>query len=128
MSCGDINGHPPLPNWLYGTGIAYIIIGVTQFAAPVLICSVVGIVPWLIISAFTGVFTFAWAIVGAVSLWRDGLACGQLPQSKPFWIMGNVAVVASLVLVVFNCCHNRLVKKHKDEEGEEETSKLINNQ
>ena len=97
-ACGA-NGSPPLPTWIFGTGIAYTIIGASFGIVGILmICSIVLVVPWLIIVGFSGFFTFAWMIVGAVSLWRDGGDCVQL--NFPIWQMGMAAVIISIVMVV----------------------------
>ena len=73
--CG-FGGSPPLREWVYGTGIAYLTIGAGHILASLLLCSVwclvFGVIPVIIILLFGGIFTFAWTIVGAVSLWRDG--------------------------------------------------------
>ena len=97
-TCGAA-GSPPLPTWIFGTGISYTIIGASFGLLGILmVCSVVLLIPWLVIIIFSGVFTFAWMIVGAVSLWRDGGDCVQL--NFPIWQMGMAAVIISIVMVV----------------------------
>lgn len=64
VDCG-FGGSPPLRDWLFGTGIAYTIIGGSLgIGSIILILSVVGIIPLLIIAILSGPFTFAWMIVG----------------------------------------------------------------
>ncbi len=46
----------------------------------------------------SGAFVTAWAIVGALSLWRDGGDC--LDQNFRLWQMGMAAVIISIVLAV----------------------------
>lgn len=67
--------------------------------------SVVGIIPLIIVLASSGLFTFAWMIVGAVSLWRDGSDCMSL--NFPLWQMGMAAVIISICLVVFGGATSR---------------------
>lgn len=97
--CGA-TGSPPLPQWIFGTGISYTILGACNGIVGVLIaCTGIGIIPLLIVLVSGGFFTFAWMIVGAVSLWRDGGDCVQL--NFPLWQMGMAAVIISIVMVVF---------------------------
>ena len=96
-SCG-LGGQPTLRNRLYGTGIAYTIIGSSLgIGGLILAFSVIGLIPLLVIAICSGPFTFAWMIVGSVSLWRDGGDC-----SGEIWSMGMAAVIVSIILVVFN--------------------------
>jgi hypothetical protein len=94
-----LNGHPALWNWIFGTGIAYTIIGACLSVVGFLIvATVILIIPWLIVVLCAAGFTFAWMIVGAVSLWRDGGDCISL--NFPLWQMGMAAVIISIVLVL----------------------------
>lgn len=98
--CGAA-GSPPLPQWIFGTGIAYTILGAFNGVVGVLLaCTIIGLIPLLIVLVSGGLFTFAWMIVGAVSLWRDGGDCVQL--NFPLWQMGMAAVIISIVMVVFS--------------------------
>jgi hypothetical protein len=130
-NCG-LGGSPPLRHWIYGTGIAYTIIGATYFFAWILLrnsdlrtiqtvhaqphckffldCFLallfayvsfsysVALIPTTLLILLAGMFTFAWMIVGAVSLWRDGGDCNAL--NFRIWQMGLAAVILSIVLVV----------------------------
>lgn len=97
--CG-LGGTPPLWQWVYGTGIAYTIIGACLSVVGVLmVFSIVLLVPWLIVIFCSGIFTFIWMVIGAVSLWRDGGDCVSL--NFPLWQMGMAAVIISIVMCVF---------------------------
>ena len=64
VDCG-VPGHPPLRDWLFGTGISYTVIGGSLgIGSIILVCTIVGIIPLLIIAILAGPFTFAWMIVG----------------------------------------------------------------
>jgi hypothetical protein len=122
-TCG-LGGSPPLLYWIYGTGIAYTIIGGCfiyvwilfrkdrdvksvrvqprsncafneSFFFLTLLFSVASLLSTLLIF-LSGAFVIAWAIVGAVSLWRDGSDC--LDQNFRIWQMGMAAVILSIVL------------------------------
>jgi hypothetical protein len=97
--CG-LGGNPPLWQWVFGTGISYTVIGACLGVVGVFMAlSVVLIIPWLIVIWCSAAFTFAWMIVGAVSLWRDGGDCVSL--NFPLWQMGMAAVIISIVMCVF---------------------------
>lgn len=99
LDCG-VMGHPPLIKWLFGTGISYIIIGFCNLVAGVAILSKVfpGAITRYVLG-LSGAFTFAWMIVGAVSLWRDGGDCQTV--NYVVWAMGTAAVSISVFIV---CC------------------------
>jgi hypothetical protein len=85
--------------WLFGTGIAYTTIGASMgIGGLLLILTVVGIIPLLIILIFAPGFTVAWSVVGAVSLWRDGLDCETL--NPEIWNMGMAAAIVSLIMCI----------------------------
>ena len=67
-----------------------------------LVCTIVGFIPFVIIIMCSGAFTFAWMIVGAVSLWRDGGDCASL--NYPVWAMGMAGVIISIVMVAGVTC------------------------
>jgi hypothetical protein len=92
-------GNPPLWEWVFGTGIAYIIIGVLAdvVGASMLLMEKATIRNSVAVFVVSG-FLFAWMIVGAVSLWRDGGSCGAL--NYPVWAMGMADVIISIVLSV----------------------------
>ena len=99
-TCG-VPGYPPLRDFLFGTGVAYTVIGGSLgIGAFLLVFTIIGIIPLLIVAILAGPFTFAWMIVGAVSLWRDGGNCIEL--GFEVWQMGMAAVIISIVLVVCN--------------------------
>ena len=100
LNCG-LTGQPPLREWLFGTGISYTIIGVsTSFIGALLVFTVIGTLPVFAVSVLAGAFTFAWMIVGAFSLWRDGADCNTL--NYPIWACSMAAVIISIVMVVYN--------------------------
>jgi hypothetical protein len=78
----------------------------------ILALTVIGIIPLLIILVLSGPFTFAWMIVGAVSLWRDGGTC--VAQNFEVWQMGMGAVIISIVLVVSNGISYKYFKEESD--------------
>jgi hypothetical protein len=85
--------------WLFGTGIAYTTIGASMgIGGLLLILTVAGIIPLLIVLIFAPGFTVAWSVVGAISLWRDGLDCESL--NPEIWKMGMAAVIVSLAMCV----------------------------
>lgn len=89
----------PLRAYIFGTGIAYTAIGGSLgIGAFILVLTVVGIIPLLVIAILSGPYTIAWMIVGAVSLWRDGGSCQSL--NYEIWAMGMADVICSIVLVV----------------------------
>jgi hypothetical protein len=98
--CGT-PGYPPLRDYIFGTGIAYTVIGgALGIGAIILVFTVIGIIPLLIIAIFAGPFTFAWMIVGAVSLWRDGGNCQSI--NYEIWAMGMANVICSIILIIGN--------------------------
>ena len=102
--CG-LNGQPPLREWVFGTGISYIVIGISfSGLALLLICLTGGIavIPLIIVWIFAGLFVFAWAIVGAVSLWRDGGDCQTI--AYPLWAVAMAAEIVTLIMIFFTCC------------------------
>ncbi len=117
--CG-FDGQPPLRDWVYGTGIAYTIIGGTHLLSAFLLCSVwcllIGIIPVILILLLGGMFTFAWMIVGAVSLWRDGGDCRDI--AFPIWVAGVFGVISSIALIIVGCFSTKLTKSSSDERKE----------
>jgi hypothetical protein len=95
-NCG--RGVPKPRNYVFGTGIAYIIIGVVFVAIWFLIWKVpklktlFALISWV----FTA-FLFAWMIVGAVTLWRDGYDCINL--NLKIWQMTMADVIVTIVFV-----------------------------
>jgi len=94
-NCG-VPGYPPLRQYIFGTGLAYLIISVS-FTITSIMQNRAGIFRFL--SGISSTFIFAWMIVGAVSLWRDGYNCQ--PLNYPVWAMGMADVICSIILV---CC------------------------
>ena len=96
VNCG-YGGRPPLLEWVFGTGVAYLVIccayaNVARQGGDANSCSKCVVV-------LSNTFIFAWMIVGAVSLWRDAKDCEYL--NVTLWRMGYSAVIISIVLV---CC------------------------
>ena len=95
VNCG-YDGRPPLLDWILGTGIAYLIIAcaygdVSRRGNSAGNCNKCVVI-------LSNTFIFAWMIVGAVSLWRDGKDCEIL--NITVWRMGYAAVIISIIL----CC------------------------
>jgi hypothetical protein len=91
-------GHPPLRDALFGTGIAYTIIGSVSILIGVLVLTDLMIsTPAIIILLLGALFMFPWMIVLSVSLWRDSYDC--LDINFPLWQMGMAATIISIVLV-----------------------------
>jgi hypothetical protein len=95
---------------VYGSGIAYTTIGATYALAILLVFSVVGIIPLVIVVLLGGIFTFCWTIVGAVSLWRDGGDCQSL--NYPLWAVAMATVITQLALMVLSCFTINASKKN----------------
>lgn len=113
IDCG-FNGSPPLRTWLFGAGVAYTIIGGTLgILSAILACTIIMFVPLLIVSVFAAPFTVAWAIVGSVSLWRDGLDCYTLNNN--LYTMAMIAVIASYVFIFLNMISGYISRNGKNE-------------
>jgi sorbitol-specific phosphotransferase system component IIC len=111
FKCG-LEGSPPLREWVYGTGIAYVIIGLCfSIGAVLLACTVIGLIPLLIILLVTPFFLIAWSIVGGVTLWKYGWEC--INVNLRLWQMGMAAEIISLILVF---CMFFAAKKSKDQD------------
>ena len=95
VNCG-YNGRPPLLDYILGTGIAYLVIACAYGDVARRGISARNCNKYVVILSNT--FIFAWMIVGAVSLWRDGKDCEVL--NKTVWRMGYAAVIISMIL----CC------------------------
>ena len=113
--CG-VPGFPPLQTWVFATGIAYTIIGGVNSLFGILLLipgvAVVAVIPVIVILICAGAFTFAWMIVGAVSLWRDGGDCMNL--NFTIWQMGMAAVIISIVMVVFSGISTRSAQNNEN--------------
>jgi hypothetical protein len=96
VDCG-FRGKPPLLEWVLGTGIAYLILCWAYAMVSKKGPRAGSCVQWIVMVSNT--FLFAWMIVGAVSLWRDGTDCEQI--NLTLWRMGYSAVIISIVVV---CC------------------------
>lgn len=88
-------GYPPLPKALFGTGIAYTIIGGVSVLMGVLMWFHITVALGVIVLWCSGGFLFAWMIVLSVSLWRDGYDC--MPINFKLWQMGMAATIISIV-------------------------------
>lgn len=93
IDCGE-RGNPPLPEWVFGTGIAFLIIS----CAFALVGAGKGGKLATCIVLVSNVFIFIWAIVGAVSLWKYGADCEY--SNLQLWRMGYAAVILSFIV----CC------------------------
>jgi hypothetical protein len=91
VNCGQ-DGKPPLLEWILGTGIAYLIIAIAY--SRVKQGEAKGCAMFVVSASH--MFIFAWMIVGAVSLWRDGTDCEQV--NSIVWKMGISAVIISIIL------------------------------
>ena len=112
INCG-FNGSPPLGHWVQGAGIAYTIYGGCCVFAVILACTIVGIIPLILVMLFGGVFIFCWTIVGAVSLWRDGGDCNGL--NYPLWAVAMATVIVPLGLSVLYCVMGSSVKNESSD-------------
>lgn len=98
--CG-VGGSPPLSTWLFGSGIAYIIIGALSIlfgSVSLLTEESFRLIGYILALAST--FIFAWAIVGAVTLANFTVDC-QL-NHYPVYAMGLAAVI--ITWVTWGCC------------------------
>lgn len=92
-----------LQQWVFGTGIAYLIIGLSfSVFALILVCTIIGIIPLVIIWIFSGLFILCWSIVGGISLWKYGGDCQSAAYS--LWAMAMAAEIITLVMIFFACC------------------------
>ena len=99
QSCDEL-GAPPLRDWLFGTGIAFIVIACSyfitaqrerdgEFGGGIFGC----------IAHLSSSFLFCWAIVGSVSLGTHAKACKDL--APPLWSAGCACVVMNWIIW---CC------------------------
>lgn len=101
VDCG-LDGEPPLRDWVFGTGIAYTVIGGSLgIGGLVLTLTVIGVIPVIVVGILALPFTFAWTIVGAVSLWRDGADCQS--GNYEIWAVAMATVIISFVLIIAMC-------------------------
>lgn len=109
---GDASFNLSLQQWVFGTGIAYVIIGLcfSAFAA-ILICTIIGIIPLIIVYLFSGLFVLCWAIVGGISVWKYGGDCESGAYS--LWAMGMAAEIVTIIMIFFACCSAK--GSHSDE-------------
>ena len=94
--CG-IHGVPPLPTWVYGTGIAYTTLAGCYLVALICIYFDISIVI-ILVAIFGNIFVFIWTIMGANTLWGEGEICILL--SKEIWSMGTAGVILSIITLV----------------------------
>ncbi len=106
-------GYPPLPQWILGTGISFIIIGFSYIGAVVLSTFVfpdsisnadeqndaeahwsLYLHTWTIL-----IFLLAWTIVGCISLWKDVAPCKN--SYSIIWNTGMAGVILLIVLLGF---------------------------
>ena len=76
--------------------------GATYILSLILIFTLLGIIPLIIVTIFGGLFAFSWTIVGSISLWRDGGDCHLL--NYPLWAVAMATVITPLVLMILSCC------------------------
>lgn len=108
VSCGagDASFNLTLQQWVFGTGIAYIIIGACfSVFAGIMICTVIGIIPLILVWLFSGIFVLAWAIVGGISVWKYGGDCES--GAYALWAMGMAAEIITLIMIFFTCCSSK---------------------
>lgn len=94
-TCG-VPGYPPVRDWMFGTGISFIIIGVS-FIITSILQNQAGIFKW--ITGLSSTFLFAWAIVGAVSLGRDGQNCQTIDYQ--LWQVALFGVIMNWIIWAF---------------------------
>jgi hypothetical protein len=95
-TCG-IHGVPPLPIWVYGTGISYTALAGCYIVS--LICMFFDVpIVILLVAAFGNGFVLIWTIMGATTLWGEGELCILL--SKQIWSMGTAGVILSIITLV----------------------------
>mmetsp|Transcript_33441 Transcript_33441/g.80861 ORF Transcript_33441/g.80861 Transcript_33441/m.80861 type:complete len:178 (+) Transcript_33441:73-606(+) len=108
VDCG-FYGKPPLLEWVFGSGIAYLTIVVAYFVVKY---GLKGGALARFIILLSNLFIFCWAIVGAVSLGRDGKDCETV--NLALWRMGYSAVVISFIV----CCCGGFVGIDSEEPSE----------
>lgn len=95
----------PLQPFLLGTGIAYIIMGACMSVFGIVaILSRILAIPVILVLICSGGFTFAWMIVGAVTLWRPqdhGYDCSSV--AYPIWAMAMATVITTIILWGMTC-------------------------
>lgn len=112
VDCG-LNGNPPIRDWLYGSGIAYIIISMVFLASGIYFAygsrhnftSHPNISNSIVISMC--LFMLAWSIVGSVSLWTQATDCEI--TNPAIWQMGFAGVTISIILTSVLLIHCILV-------------------
>ena len=94
----------PLSTWLFAYGGVQLGIAVFGVAAILLLISehysstaVAGVG-----MALSGLFMFAWNIVGGVALFRDAHTC--LDQAYPLWAMTLAVLIMQWIGMVATCC------------------------
>ena len=118
LVCG-FGGSPPLQRWLLGTAAAYTAVGALILLTVALLrCTVV---PFLLVGLLNNAFTFAWLIVGSVSLWRDG---GDCKVFTDLYVLSTVCVALSFVLCFLNCCGSALTRQSQADVDYEKALKL----
>jgi len=106
--CG-LNGKPPLRQWLYASGISYILISIIFLCSAIYFqCAVrrnwdhqTATANTIVVIIAT--YMIAWTIVGGVSLWGNGFDCEF--GNPTIWKMGLGAVGISTGLTAFLLIH-----------------------
>lgn len=109
VNCG-FGGKPPLLKWVFGTGVAFLII-TCAFAR---VSTGKDRKPAMIVLGCSNCFIFIWAIVGSFSLWKWGGACEIV--NPHLYRMGYAGVIISFIL----CCCGGFVGYRSYDEDEAE--------
>lgn len=95
-TCGA-SGKPPLRDWLFGSGISFLLIAFSYIftsSSP----EEAGII-FNCITALSSTFFFVWAIIGAVTLGNHAIDCRTLDPTM--WSVGVAAVVINWLVWAF---------------------------
>jgi hypothetical protein len=95
-NCGQ-GGSPPLRDYLFGTGISYLVIALSFFISSGRKGREFPLFSFIL--GFSNIFLFCWVIVGCVSLWGNGRDCEE--NNPRVFKMGIAAVIASIFA---SCC------------------------
>lgn len=121
--CG-VNGKPPLRDWLFGTGISFIIIAIAFIVTNKRIENKKSLGCFGCIAGVSSLFLLSWAIVGAVSI-SKAKDCETIDES-----LYNVGLAAVIISWIVWCCGTftvyetgtSTIEESGDETGEPEPS------
>lgn len=104
----DIDGSPPLRDWLLGVGFGYTGFGIIfgSFFTLMIICDrcLVNSHPFMestvIVTIIGFCFVIVWTIIGSISLWINGMKCYY--DEPLVWIVSfSTITVSSIETIVF---------------------------